>query len=271
MDKERKKAKRLVIVIFLFYFCLALVCFGICAYLVVTGRREEVVNENVVTFSKIAAMGGIFFLVVAFGHILLPVLAASKSGKTGDAQKTGAAAVFDEANMRRALEKYIPAGETLTAGIHAIAKETEVNCVFTGCVCAQDRLIPAQDGGVLALSKKKYLSHDIYIGMTQHFLVMTDCEKEKYYYEFDRGTDAGQADVQEVTADILLDDVGKCFRLADIQSCEIKDGWLGSVNCLIRMKNESLLKLMFPKLGGLGTGMLHHAQYRDEIIMRLRS
>lgn len=41
---------------------------------------------------------------------------------------------------------------------------------------------------------------------------------------------------------------------------------MGSVKCKLEMKNGDTFKLMFPKLGGLGGGMPHHAQYREEII-----
>ncbi len=35
------------------------------------------------------------------------------------------------------------------------------------------------------------------------------------------------------------------------------------------MKNGTTLKLMFPKLGGVGGGMPHHAEYREAIIAKL--
>lgn len=39
--------------------------------------------------------------------------------------------------------------------------------------------------------------------------------------------DASEADIQEVISDIFLADIGTCFLLADIQSCEIKKaGWV---------------------------------------------
>ncbi len=74
---------------------------------------------------------------------------------------------------------------------------------------------------------------------------------------------------QEVTSKILFSDIGTCFALEEICSCEIKKGWMGSVKCFIAMKNGSYFRIMFPKLGGLGGGMPHHAEYRDMIIKRL--
>lgn len=177
--------------------------------------------------------------------------------------------IFDETNMRQALGKYIPNGETLLAGIHAIAKETEVNSIFGGCVRTEDRLLANPNGGIVALSKKKYSTYDIYFGITQSSLVMADCEKNDYLYQFDDEPNTKGAKIRQMTSDIFLSDIGKCFLLTDILSCQLKKGWMGSVKCFIKMENGSYFKLMFPKLGGLGGGMPHHAEYRDAIIMRL--
>lgn len=275
MDKDYRKARKLVILLFFSCIGIALLCFGICAYLVVTTRGAEVIDQRLVEITKAIVMIGIFFLVLGLGY-LLPILISHKKQKAEIESRNGTgiggismSGIFDETNMRCALEKYIPDGETLLAGIHAAANETVVTCVFGGCVRVADRLRPDKDGGTVALSKKKYSAYDIYIGITQHFLVMADCEHYSYYYQFDDEPNARETDIQKITADVLFADIGKCFPLTDIQSCDIKKGWLGSVKCFITMKNGSYFKLMFPKLGGLGGGMPHHAEYRDAIIARL--
>ena len=177
--------------------------------------------------------------------------------------------IFDEKNMMQTLGKYIPDGETLSAGIHAISKETNITGVFGNCVRTESRLVPDEKGGLVALEKKKYCTYDVYIGITQYSIIIADCERNSYYYEFDDDPDVGEADVQDVGSDIFLTDIGTCFALTDIQDCEIKKGWMGSVKCFIKMKNGSSFKLVFPKLGGLGGGMPHHTEYRDAIIARL--
>jgi len=63
--------------------------------------------------------------------------------------------IFEEGNMRRILEQYIPDGETLLAGIHAAAKESVVKCVYGKCVRTENRLVPDEKGGVIAINKKK--------------------------------------------------------------------------------------------------------------------
>lgn len=177
--------------------------------------------------------------------------------------------IFDESNMRQVLSKYIPNGETLLAGIHAVAKETSVNFVFGNCIRREDRLSPDENGGIVSLKKKKYSTYDIYFGITQYSFLISGCEKNSYFYQFEDDPMVDESEIQEVASDIFFDDIGTCFSLSDIKSCEIKKGWMGSVKCLIRMKNESYFKLMFPKLGGLSGGMPHHTAYREAIIARL--
>ena len=77
MDKERKINKKLIIVLFLTFLCISVVCFGIFAYLLYTSKSTGLVNDRIVTLSKIIVMTGIFFLVLAFGY-LLPVLVSHK-------------------------------------------------------------------------------------------------------------------------------------------------------------------------------------------------
>lgn len=42
--------------------------------------------------------------------------------------------------------------------------------------------------------------------------------------------------------------------------------WMGAVNCKITLKGGILLKIQFPKLGGVGGGMPNHAKYREAIL-----
>ena len=177
--------------------------------------------------------------------------------------------IFDEANMRRVLGEYVPGQEALLAGIHAIAKETSVTGVFGKCRRMEDGLVPDENGGAVAITKKKYSTYDVYLGLTQSFLVVAACEKSAYYYQFDNEPDLEKSNVQELTAPISFTGFGTCFPFADILSCETKKGWMGSVKCLITMKNGSYLKLILPKLGGLGGGMPRHTEYRAAILSRL--
>lgn len=177
--------------------------------------------------------------------------------------------IFDETSMREALERHIPSGETLLAGIHAVAKETKIRGIFGKCARTECRLIPDENGGTIAFDKKKHAAYDIYLGITQSSLVIVECEENDYFYQFDDNPDVGEADIQELASALFYVDIGTCYPLADIRSCEIKKGWMGSAKCSITMKNGSYFSLVLPKLGGLGKGMPHHAEYRDAIIARL--
>lgn len=177
--------------------------------------------------------------------------------------------IFNESNMLQALKKYIPNGEALLAGIHAVAKETETVHVFKNCICAENRLVPSEGKEALVLRKKKRSAYDIYFGITPSFFVIVDCGPCDYLYQVSNAKDITTDTVCNLTSDLNFEDIGKCFSLVDIKSCQIKKGLMGSVQCLLTMKNGSYFKLMLPKLGGLGGGMPHHTEYRDLIIARL--
>lgn len=267
MNEDRRKAKKFVIGLLLLCVCIAVACFGIFVYILVTVRGAEVVNERMVTIAKIVVMTGIFFLVLALGY-LLPILISHKKHDVNGGE-VDASEIFAETNMLRALKKYVPSGETLLAGIHAISKETNVTGVFGKCTYTERGLISDENGGTIALNKKKLSAYDIYLGITQSSMIITECKRNSYFYQFDDVTDANKTEIQEVTSNIPFTDIGTCFSLNDIKNCEIKNGWMGSVKCFITMKNGSYFKLMLPKLGGLNGGMPHHAEYRDAIIARL--
>lgn len=176
--------------------------------------------------------------------------------------------IFNESNMLQSLGRYLPPGETLTAGIHGIGIETHIRQVLK-CIPDDDRLIPAPHAPILEINKSKHANYDVYIGITQNYLLLTECEKCQHLYEIKEVEVLDGTEVPEPEHTITLDDIGTCFPLADIETCVIKKGWMGSVKCSLTMKNGSTLKLMFPKLGGVGGGMPHHGQYRDEMIARL--
>ena len=70
-------------------------------------------------------------------------------------------------DMKQILGKYMPQGEALLAGIHAISKETNIRQVFEKCVYMEDRIVPDERGGIIALtytainSRNKFLLFDI--------------------------------------------------------------------------------------------------------------
>lgn len=248
----------------LFGFVVSLICFGVFAYLFFMSKGMNPVDKTIVQLSQIAVLVGIFFLVLTFGHALPAYIAGKKS--KGGTQATDPRDIFVEANMRMALEKYIPDGETMLAGIHAAVKESSVTCAFKDCVLTEDELLPEANGEIVVVSKTKYSMYDLYISVTQNYFVVADCQENRYMYEFDKKPVKSLDEIESVTEAIRLRDVGKCFRLEDIQSCDVKKGMAGSLNCVLKMKNGSYFKLILPKTGGIGGGMPNHEKYRDDIV-----
>lgn len=140
------------------------------------------------------------------------------------------AGIFDENNMKQVLSGCIPEGETLRAGIHGVT---------------------------LQVNKKKTSVFDVYIGVTERYLVVAECEERKYLNEFYHVPDLRKT---------VAEDVGTCFPLTEIQSCVTKNAIMGAVNCAITLNDGSFLKLQMPKRGGLGGGMPRHAEYREKIL-----
>lgn len=262
---NEKKAKKLIIGLFLSCLCIALACFGFSIYLFLTNRGAELIPSWIANLTKAMFMAGIFFLILAFGYLLPILVSRSRQNKAG-ANTSG---IFSETSMMQALVPYIPAGETLLAGIRAVSNETCVTDVFGKCFPTEDRLVSDEQGGIVALTKKKLSTYDVYLGITQSSLVITECEKNKWFYQLDNGSNENSMDIRELTSDLPLTDIGTCFPFSDIQNCEVKKGWMGSVKCFLTMKNGSYFKLMLPALGGLGGGMPHHSEYRAAIIARL--
>lgn len=144
--------------------------------------------------------------------------------------------IFDEGNMFAVLAPCTPQGETVLAGIHGIT---------------------------LQVNKKKTSRFDVYIGITEHFLLVAECEERKYL------TQVYGIRVRDTRATVA-EDAGVCFPFSEIGQCKIEKGIMGSVNCSVTMRDGCFLKLQMPKLAGLGGGMPHHAEYREAILARLR-
>lgn len=227
--------------------------------------KESVTDKGTIASKRAAALYtclvlcGVFFLVVAFGHIAPGIIKLNK-GEFG---------IMDEKAMWQALQKYLPEGETLEAGICGAGLQTNVRQVFGKCVLTGERLIADENGTTLRVIKSKYARFGVYIGISWNYLILSECETYKHYYEFDDVPEPEEGAVKEIDTELRLEDIGTCFPLAEIQSCEFKRLWTGAVRCSITMKDGSFLKLMLPKQGGLG--MPDHAKYREMLIERLRA
>lgn len=220
--------------------------------------KEKTVSQRTVTVTKIIVMLGVFFLVLAFGYAV-PAMVRAKNGDFG---------ILDENNMMRALRKYLPYGETLSSGVHSIGLETEIRMIFGNCAYDGDMtLIPDENGSALKVTKGKKARFEVYVGVSQNYLILSECQKYKHYYAFDEVSDPEDAAVTELKEYTSLNDIGNCFPLTDIKSFEMKKIWMGAVECTITMKNGGFLKLMIPKRGGVG--IPDHEKYRERLLARL--
>ena len=60
-------------------------------------------------------------------------------------------------------------------------------------------LIPRANGSVLQVTKGKKARFNIYAGISQNYLVLSECEKYKHYYAFDEVYNLHAADLAYLT------------------------------------------------------------------------
>lgn len=147
--------------------------------------------------------------------------------------------IFDEQNMIKSLSGSFPEGETFVAGAFANAKETSIKRVYSNCVPVFDAkkqvdyILPARDenGEVLEgavmfkVEKTKYAEHSVYVGITQNYLILTECGENMHFYQYGITTDHSPFAV-DLTEKLRLQDIVFVAALADIQKSEVKKGFL---------------------------------------------
>lgn len=193
-----------------------------------------------------------------------------RNGYVGE-EGAGVSDFFDEGRMRRTLEKHLPAGETLLAGVHGIGMEVKIIETLPNCVYVEGvGLFPTPESkNILHITKEKHCKFDLYLGITEHYLLLAECEPNKWYYEFRNLKALTEFPSVEDAPLPSLEDIGTHFPFSFLQSCTVKKAWMGAVVCSVQTETGSSLKLMLPKRGGLGNGMPHHAEYRQAILDRL--
>lgn len=216
--------------------------------------KDNYVSDRMVSLYKIIALLGVFFLVLALGHVV-PAIVRTKKGDFG---------IYDEKKMMQALEKYLPDHETLTAGIYSVGVQTEIRQVFGKCRYDGEKLIPDENGTALQVTKGKCAKFEVYVGITQHYLILSECKQYQHFYKFDEVPGLPEGAAVEIDTCIPVQDIGNCFPLAEIQSCALKKTGKGDMACLVTMKNGSFIKLNLPKNGG--AGMPNHARYLESIV-----
>lgn len=181
------------------------------------------------------------------------------------------AGIFDDKRMNEFLDNYIPEGEELIAGVHAIGKEIQIRqCFSYVTVFDEDTLVRSEEDPscIYDIKRIKYATHDIYFGITENYLVFNECEPCKHAYEINEGK-PGEFEPLEVITPVKIREFGYAQALKDIISVQIKKGLLGQMKCNIQLENGSYFKVEITKRAGVGSGMPNHAQYTDRIIERL--
>lgn len=174
--------------------------------------------------------------------------------------------IFDEQRMQQVLAPCLPPGETLLAGIHGVGFRVEIKETFGPCVLSGSQIIPKPDGAAVQVHKRKAAKFDMYVGITEHFLVLSPCEPCGYLYECNVLPNQDCPRCHPLDHPISVDDVGLSFPLAGVQRCEVRDSWMGSVICSVTFQSGTFLKMMLPRRGGVGNGMPNHFAYREAIL-----
>ncbi len=175
---------------------------------------------------------------------------------------------FDVDNMNTVMEAFCPDGENVIAAVYGVGRSTEIIQYFGGCERKVTVLVPADNNIILKVTKKKVCAYDLYIGITEKSLIISECDTSTttYYYSFDAITDPIFTGIKKLEKEIPYKSIGKAFPLNSIKKFEIKDGLFGSVKCVLTLDNGTFFKFMMAKRAGLGNLMPDHLTNRNKII-----
>lgn len=139
--------------------------------------------------------------------------------------------------------------------------ENYMLAVLQPCLPPEEKLLAAVKAITLQVNKKKTSFFDVYIGLTASYLLVIECEERCYLNDEYRIPDWRKT---------VAEDLGTCFALSEIQSCVVKKGIMGAINCALTMRDGGFIKLQIPKRAGLGGGMPNHLANREKIVACLQ-
>lgn len=178
--------------------------------------------------------------------------------------------IFNDDKMMYVLSQYIPENEHLTAGIHCISKYAKLSQPIGKCMMLMDEsgLVPVEDGVNTLVIKEKFAACDLYMGLTENHLIITECDRNSWAYKFE---DLGELNAPPLEKPLPLHETGpRCFSFDEIVEVKLKKGLMGAVKCTLTFKGNCSYKLLMPKMGGVGNGMPNHSQRRDTIVEFLK-
>ncbi len=179
---------------------------------------------------------------------------------------------FKPSYMNEIMGKFCPEGEKVINAVYGAGRETQIYQYFSGCVNAEDKLVPADTNNIIKVFKMKVCVYDLYIGYTEKSLIISECDMAtKYYYEFDDVTGSVCVGTKKLEREITHKNIGKVFPLDSICDIQIKKGMFGSVNCVLKLVDDTYFKFLMPKkVGGLTGQMPEHMQNRDKLLEVLK-
>ncbi len=176
-------------------------------------------------------------------------------------------ACFDVDNMDTVMGTFCPEGENVIAAVYGVGKSTEIIQYFGGCERRVTALVPADNNTMLKVTKTKVCVYDLYIGITEKSLIISECDASTtYYYQFETVTDPVFTGIKKLEKEIPYKCIGKVFPLDSVKRFEIKNGVFGSVKCVLKLNNGTFFKFMMAKRAGLGNQMPNHLTNRNKII-----
>ena len=180
---------------------------------------------------------------------------------------------FNENTMNEKLSKYIPEGESIIAAVKALGNSMEVRqCFSYVTVLDEDTFCRSEEQPdcLYDVQRSKYTTHDIYLGITENYIIFNECEDYKHAFMFNEAK-PGEFEPLEVTGIVKISEFGHAQAYKDVIDVKIKKGMFGLLKCTVKFRNGLYFQFSIPKKAGFGNGMPHHAEYREKIIEKLNT
>ena len=181
---------------------------------------------------------------------------------------------YGERQMRQMLEKYVPEGETLLAGVHGYGEKVEMyRTVYGSCSWGDDDVCPQKRDGAYHAKVAKYAGYEVYIAMTEQHYIFSACEfGEKYYYEVDDIPlpEGVTPEERESHVDLRETGIGYVFGQEDIESCGISRN-KKVTDCEIKLKDGTYFHLQFLNRDIAPEASPHYLEYRDAVLECLKA
>lgn len=179
---------------------------------------------------------------------------------------------FNENLMNEKIKEYLPAGENIIAAVKAIGNSMEVRQLFSYVTSPDGETLIRSEADpefIYDVQRCKYATHDIYIGISENYIIFNECDLYKHAYFCNQAT-TKEFEPMEVTEEIKLRDFGHAQLMKNVGEAKIKKGLLGQYKCVLKFTNGSCFNFTIPKKAGVGGAMPKHAEYAEKIVNKLK-